>query len=167
MEEYLGIALRVSIMYIYALVLLRLAGKRSIADLTVMDFVVVNILGNLIGHLYWTTTPLSEGLTAMATIVFVHTLVAYLEHRSDTVHFLAASDKTVVVKNGRFEHAGLKRERTSKEEVYAELRLKGEDRLEEVREASWEPDGHLSVLKKEPYKEVQKRDKKKLQELFK
>src|SRR5574338_262717 len=113
MEEYLGVALRVSIMYVYALALLRLSGKRTISELTVLDFAVATIIGDMFDDVFWAEIPLSQGLTGMTTIILLHVLLAYLEHRSDALHVLLASEKTMVVKNGRFEKEGLQRERTS------------------------------------------------------
>ncbi len=47
-----GIALRVSVMYIFALVLVRMAGKQSLGQLTPMDFVVTLIIGDLFDDVF-------------------------------------------------------------------------------------------------------------------
>lgn len=167
MEEYLGILLRVSIMYLYALAVLRISGKRSIDHVSIFDFLVANIIGDMFDDVFWAEIPLAQGLTGMATIMLLHVLVSYLQERSDTVHWIVASKETVVVKNASFVKEGLERERTSKDTVYEQLRIKGEEKLEEVREANWEPGGKLSMLRKEAYREVQKQELQQLKELFK
>lgn len=166
MDEYLGILLRVSIMYLYALAILRLSGKRSIAHLSVFDFVVANMIGDMFDDVFWAEVPLAQGLTGLTTVVLLHVLVAFVESRSDAVRRLVASEKTVVVRNSAFVEEGLAAERTSRMEVYAHLRLYEEDTLQEVREASWEPNGELSVLRKESSQEVKKQERKQLEELF-
>jgi uncharacterized membrane protein YcaP (DUF421 family) len=50
------------------------------------------------------------------------------------------------------------------ETVEEQMRLKGEDQLEEVKEATLETNGKLSVLKKDPAKRVQKNDLKLLRQ---
>jgi uncharacterized membrane protein YcaP (DUF421 family) len=48
-----GIVFRVSIMYVYALALVRIAGKQSLGQLTPMDFVVTLIIGDLFDDIFW------------------------------------------------------------------------------------------------------------------
>ena len=73
-----GIALRVTIMYLYALALVRLAGKQSLGQLTGMDFVVTLIIGDLFDDVFWVEVPIVQGLVAFATVVFVHMLVTFV-----------------------------------------------------------------------------------------
>ena len=42
-----GIVFRVSVMYLYALALLRISGKQSVSHLTTLDFIVTLIIGDL------------------------------------------------------------------------------------------------------------------------
>jgi uncharacterized membrane protein YcaP (DUF421 family) len=166
MEDLLGTALRVTVMYVYALAVLRLAGKRSVGELTTLDFVVATIVGDLFDDVFWAEVPLAEGLVAFTTVVLVHTLVAYASWRSSTVDRLVGSQPTVVVRHGELVPDGLRRERTPPQDVLSELRQRGEDRLEEVRFARWEPSGRLSVLKRQEAEPLDRRDAPRLRELL-
>ena len=153
-----GIALRVSIMYIYALVLIRVAGKQSLGQLTAMDFVVTLIIGDLFDDVFWVEVPIVQGLVGFATIIFVHIFVTFLSSRNQSIYRLVASSARSLVKNGRLVPENLQREWLRPETVQSELRLKGQEHFKDVKEAIVEPSGQVSVLKAPESKPVQKKD---------
>ena len=68
-QELIGIALRVSVMYLYVLAIMRLSGKRSLGAITPFDFVVTVIVGDMFDDVFWAEVPLSKGLVGVTTIV--------------------------------------------------------------------------------------------------
>jgi len=158
MEALLSLAFRISVMYAFALTLLRLAGKRSIGDLSALDFLVILIIGDQFDDVFWMDIPLSQGLVGMATIVGLHMLVSYAGWRSQHIHNFVASTPTPVVQKGELLFEGMRQERTPEQTVLMALRMLGEDSPHEVREGAWEPNGQLSVLKIEKEKPLQKGD---------
>lgn len=167
MEEYLGIVLRVSIMYIYILALLRLSGKRSIGELSAIDFVVATVAGDMFDDVFLSEVPAAQGLVGLGVILLLHTLVALGDSRSQLVHRLAAGQPSVVIQRGSVREAGLRKERTSLDEVWSNLRVRGEDKIQEIAAAAWEPSGQLSVLKETAAREVQKQDLERLKKVIK
>ncbi len=158
MEDLIGIALRISFIYAYALLLLRLSGKRSVGSLSTLDFIVAFIVGDMFDDIIWAEIPLAQGLVGMTTVVLLHTLLAFASWKSQRVDALVNSTPTRLVRNGRMLPDALARERMTAVEVTAGLRQLGEDKLEEIREACLEPSGALSVIKQEAAKPVQKRE---------
>lgn len=154
-----GIALRVSIMYLYALALVRISGKQSLGQLTPMDFVVTLVIGDLFDDVFWTELPVVEGLVAFATLIFVHILVTFVTSRNQTIYRLLASPARVLIKDGRLVLENLQQEWIRPETVQFELRLNGEEHLKDVKEAGLEPSGQVSVLKARGSKPVQKKEK--------
>jgi len=159
MEELLGVALRVSVMYVYALLALRLSGKAVLAELTPMDFVVATIIGDLFDDVFWAEVPVAKGLVAFGTVMIAHLLVGYASWRSPAVDRLVASRSTVVARDGAVVTEGLRQERTREEDLHAALRMQGEDGVEDVRLARWEPSGEISLLKREEAEPAEKRDR--------
>jgi uncharacterized membrane protein YcaP (DUF421 family) len=155
----IGIALRVTIMYFYALALVRISGKQSLGQLTPMDFVVTLIIGDLFDDVFWLEVPVVKGLVAFATIIVAHLLVTFVASRNKRFYWLLASPARVLVKNGRLVQESLEREWMRPETVQYELRVNGEEHLKEVKEARLEPSGQLSLLKQPANKPVQKKDK--------
>jgi uncharacterized membrane protein YcaP (DUF421 family) len=153
-----GIALRVSLMYLYALVLVRISGKQSIGQLTSMDLVVTLIVGDLFDDVFWVEVPLVQGLVAFATIILTHLLVTYLTSRSKRIDQLVNSRPRVLIEEGKLAQEGMQREWMRQETLLFELRLNGEEHPREIRQASLEPEGQLSVIKARDNEPVKKKD---------
>jgi uncharacterized membrane protein YcaP (DUF421 family) len=71
MEIY-RIAIRAVFVFIFLLALLRLTGKRSIAQGSVLDFVVALILGDLIDDAIWAEVPMSQFIIAASSLISIH-----------------------------------------------------------------------------------------------
>lgn len=154
-----GIALRVSIMYVYALTLVRISGKQTLGQLTPMDFVVTLIIGDLFDDVFWTEVPIVEGLVAFAMIVLLHIVVTFLSSRSKSFYWLLASPARVLVEDGRLVLKNLQIERLRPDDLQADLRLKGEEHLKDIHEARLEPSGQVSVIKARSSKPIKKKDR--------
>lgn len=154
-----GIIFRVSIMYVYALALVRISGKSSIGQLTPMDFIVTLILGDFFDDVFWMEVPLVQGLVGFATIVLVHILVTFITSRNTSIYRLLASPARLLIEEGRLVQKSLQQERIRAEDVQFELRLQGEEHMREVKEARLEPSGQVSVIKEPSSKPVPKKDK--------
>jgi uncharacterized membrane protein YcaP (DUF421 family) len=159
----IGVALRVTLMYFYALFLVRLSGKQSIRHLTTMDFVVITIVGDLFDDVFWKEVPVLSGLAAFAAVVLVHILVSYVASRNKTVLRLVSPAPALIIQNGRLVIENLRRERLRREAVLFEMRLGKEDDLQSVREARLEPNGQCSFLNTEDSKPIQKKEMKHFQ----
>jgi uncharacterized membrane protein YcaP (DUF421 family) len=154
-----GIIFRVSVMYLYALALVRISGKQTLGQLTPMDFVVTLIIGDLFDDVFWVEVPIVQGMVAFATIVLVHLLVTFFTSRNTSLYWLLASPARPLIEEGRLVHKSLRLERIRAEDVQFELRLKGEEHMREVKEARLEPSGRVSVIKNPSNKPVQRKDK--------
>jgi len=153
-----GIIVRVSVMYLYALALVRISGKESLGQLTAMDFVVTLIIGDLFDDVFWAEVPIVQGMVAFGTIILVHILVTYASSRSLPFYRLATSPERLVIEKGRLVQENLQCERLRPEVIQWEMRLKGEEHPRDVKEARLEPEGQLSILKNNLSKPVQKKD---------
>lgn len=161
-QTFLSLLVRVSVMYLVGLTMIRLSGKQTISELSTMDFVVATILGDAFDTVVFGEAPIIQGVVYFVTISLIHFIVRWMASRSLVVHRMTASPPTTMIENGMIVPDGLRRERTRIETLLGELRLQGEDRLEEVKEARLEENGQLSVLRKPSYKPVQKQDRKSL-----
>jgi uncharacterized membrane protein YcaP (DUF421 family) len=154
-----GIIVRVSIMYLYALALVRISGKQSLGQLTLMDFVVTLVIGDLFDDIFWAEVPIIQGIVGFATIIFAQILVTFATSRNTSIYWRLASPARPLIENGRLLQKSLQLERIRPEEVRFELRLKGEEHPREIKEARLEPNGQVSVIKEPSSKPVQRKDK--------
>jgi uncharacterized membrane protein YcaP (DUF421 family) len=156
--DLVGIIFRVSVMYLYALTLVRISGKQSLGQLSPMDFVVTLIIGDLFDDVFWAEVPILQGMVGFATIILVHILVTYASSHSTFIHQLVASPARLLIENGKLVQENLQREWMRQETLQYELRLQGEEYPKDIKEARLEPKGKVSVLHTHASKPVQKKD---------
>jgi uncharacterized membrane protein YcaP (DUF421 family) len=154
-----GIIFRVSVMYVYALALVRISGKQSLGQLTPMDFIVTLIIGDLFDDIFWAEVPMIQGMVGFATIILVHILVTFMTSRNTSLYWALSSRARILIDDGRLVQKSLQQERIHAEDVQFELRLKGEEHMKEVKEARLEPNGQVSVIKEPSSKPLPKKDK--------
>jgi uncharacterized membrane protein YcaP (DUF421 family) len=154
-----GIIFRVSIMYLYALALVRLSGKQSLGQLTAMDLVVTLIIGDLFDDVFWAEVPIVQGMVAFAVIVLMHMLLTLASSRNIRFYRLVTSPERLMVEHGKLVVKNLQRERMRAETLQFELRTKGAEHPREIKEAWVEPNGKVSTIKDSASKPVQKKDK--------
>ena len=159
---FTSILIRVTAMFLLALFLVRISGKQSIGELSTMDFVVITILGDPFDSVIYSEVTIAEGVVAFSTVTLLHILVTFLTSRSNTFFRIVSSPPRLLIENGMVQGNGLAIERQRPEILASEMRLNGEDQLQEVQEARLESNGKLSVLKKPSSKTAQKQDLKTL-----
>ena len=155
MDDWLGasvgtvwaIVLSTALIYGSALLTVRLAGRRTITQLSAFDAVVTIALGSLVATTAVTrTTSYAEGLTAMVTLLALQTGLATLRQRSDRVRRLVDFEPEVLVHQGA---PSLSRRpgssQVTEEELWSRLRQKGV-RLTSGTLVILEPDGSMSVF---------------------
>ncbi len=155
---FASILIRVTVMYLLALFLIRLLGKQSIGELSTIDFVVITILGDPFDSVIFSEVTLAEGIVAFSTVALLHLLVTFLTSRSNTLFRIIAAPPRLLVENGMVQGNALAIERQRPEILASELRMNGEDLLQEVQEARLESNGKLSVLKMPTSRTAQKQD---------
>jgi uncharacterized membrane protein YcaP (DUF421 family) len=153
-----GIVLRVSVMYLYALALVRIAGKESLGQLAAMDLVVTLIIGDLFDDVFWAEVPLLQGMVGFATVVLMHMLVTFAVSRSKRIDRLVNSPARAVIQDGKLVQENLQREWMRQETLQYELRMQGEEHPREVKAATLEPEGQISVIKLPDNEPVKKKD---------
>ena len=155
--DFIQLIMRISVMYLYALVLVRVSGKRSFGNLSALDLVITSAGGDNFDNVIYGEIEIVPGLVGLGTLVLMHILVALAASRSKKIYQLVNSLPTLVIQKGKLLPKNLARERTRADTVLSELRLVGQEHLNEIEEARWEPEGQISVLKTRESKPVKKK----------
>ena len=157
-QELALTALRATVIYVFLLVVLRLLGKRAVGDATAFDFMVALILGEVVDEPIYGDVPLVQGLLVIAVIAGWHAVNSYLSYRSERFDRLTGGSPTVLIKDGVIDRKAMRQERLNDEELWVLLRLQQIEKLEDVKEATLEPDGQLSVIKTDAARELTRAD---------
>jgi uncharacterized membrane protein YcaP (DUF421 family) len=151
-------AVRATFVYFYLLIIVRILGKREIGASSAFDLLVALMLGDVVDEVVYGDVTIAQGAVAMAIIGVWHIVNSWASFKSDIIDKLTGAPPTVLVKGGEIQHKALARERFNEEELFAELRLAEVDDIKEVKQATLEPNGKVSVLLEEWAKPVQKQD---------
>lgn len=140
--------LRAIVIYLFLLLVFRISGKRSLAQMNAFDLVLVLIIGE----------SASQGLTGddfsiTTTFVLVTTLIlmekglALLKQKSKPVERWLDDLPTVLVENGKPFKDKMKQQEVNEDDVMEAARTtQGLERMEQVKYAVLERGGHISVI---------------------
>jgi uncharacterized membrane protein YcaP (DUF421 family) len=141
------IALRTVVVYAVLLVLMRLAGKREIGQMTAFDLVVLLIISNAVQNaMIGPDTSLNGGLVAVVCLLVVNRLVDRIGLRSKWWQRSIVGEPTLLVHDGKLLQRHLDAEGVTRDEVLQALREHGIEDLNAVKVAVLEVDGTISVV---------------------
>ena len=133
--------------------------KRAINQLTYYDFVLTWILGAL------TVAPLLSGeisftytVVPLLTLFFWHYLLSYISLKNRKFSFFFNGKPIIVIDDGRIVKENLKKHFMNIDLLMTKLRIRNIFDISEVKYAVLEPNGQLSIIKKEPYRSVTPKD---------
>lgn len=133
--------------YAGLLVLLRLSGKRTLSKMNAFDFVVTVALGSTLATVLLSRdVALAEGLLALALLIALQLVVAWLSVRWPGFRRLVKAEPRLLFGRGRMVDEALLAERVSPEEVWAAMRSGGHADPGEVEAVVLETDGTFSVV---------------------
>ena len=144
------IVFRTVVVYIAVFALLRVAGKRELGQMNVIDLVVILVIANAVQNsLNGGDTSLIGGIVAAATLVVVNVVVDRFGKNVPFLERLVRSEPTLLMQDGAFLDKNLEQENITKEEIAMSAREHGIGDLSQVSEAILEPDGSISVIPNE------------------
>jgi uncharacterized membrane protein YcaP (DUF421 family) len=135
------------VIYAVLLIMLRLAGKREIGQLTVFDLVVLLLISNAVQNaMVGQDNSLVGGLIAAAVLILLNLGVAQLRLRSVRLRRLVEGTPTVLVLHGQVQEANMRRESMDEDVLEAAMREHGFGSLDDVDMAVLETDGSISFV---------------------
>jgi len=141
------IAARTALVYLGLFVGLRLTGKRELGQMTVFDLIVILLIANAVQNAM--TGPdfsVQGGLLAAGVLLVANFLISLLPLHGRRWGRLLGGTPTVLIQDGRFVEAHLRREHVVRDEVEMALREHGVASVADVKLAVLEVDGSISVV---------------------
>ena len=141
-------ALRTLVVYVVILLLLRVAGKRTLAQLNSFDLVVLLLLSNVVQNaIIGNETSLPGGLLGAAILLTANYVLVRLTFRHRWVNRLLQGTATPLYENGRLREKNLQHELMTRQELVAALRRQGME-LNDVERVDLEPEGTFDATPK-------------------
>ncbi len=148
-ESILNVAITGLVTFISLIIFLRVAGKRTLTKMNAFDFIMTFTIGSTMATTITSdSVTVSEGLTALAVIISIQFIIAWLEVRSNAFQKLVKARPTILYMDGAFQERAMREERITRVEIFAAMRYSGLSDPAQARAVLMETDGQLSVLKK-------------------
>lgn len=142
------IVVRTGFMYLAALLLVRVIGKRGLGQLSPFEFVIVIALGSAVGDpMFYPEVPLLHGVVVLTVVVALQKLITNVADRNEPFERFIESEPATLVMDGVIDEDVLLREGLARDELLMRLRQAGVRNVGQVQRAYLEPSGQVSVFK--------------------
>lgn len=145
------IVFRVLVIWLWTVALLRWVGGRSIAQLSLVEFLLVIALGSAVGDaLFYPEVPLLHAMLVILVIVLLDKAVDMAIRRWRGAKRVIDGLPLEVIRDGRILCDGIATRAMGGLELMEMLRLNGIENLGVIRSAYLEPSGELSLFRADP-----------------
>jgi uncharacterized membrane protein YcaP (DUF421 family) len=143
--------LRPAIVYLALVVLLRMFGKRELAQLNPFDLVVLLSLSNTVQNaIIGDDNSVTGGIIGAFGLLAINWLVVRALFRSPRLTRVLEGRSAVLIRNGKVDQKALQRESLSREELLAVIHKQGFEDFDKVHICQLEPNGTFYVEAFEP-----------------
>lgn len=142
--------LRALVIYIFLLLIFRISGKRSLAEITTFDLVLLLVIGGavqpgLVGQDY----SIANAFLAIITLLAIDTGLALLVHWLRPMGKWINGAPLVIVEDGHPLKDRMDKMRVDETDVLARARqLQGLERMDQIKYAVLERSGGISIIPK-------------------
>ena len=143
--------IRPVIIYLVMVGLLRLFGKRELAQLNPFDLVVLLSLSNTVQNaIIGDDNSVTGGVIGAFSLLAINWLVASLLFRAPRLNRMLQGSATVLVRDGKIDHRAIRHEALTVEELMEVIHRQGFEHLRQVRRCILEPNGTFYIEPFEP-----------------
>lgn len=153
------------LMVVGGTILLRVAGRKSIAQMTLAQTVIMIAIGSLLiqpvaGENIW----VAFGVGAVLVLTLI--VLEYGQVKSDLLEKIITGKSVVLIENGQLVEGNLKKYRLTVDQLEMQLRKVSVGKISDVQWATIEPNGQLGFMLKEPNQTATKEDIKKIMDIL-
>ncbi|WP_090024889.1 DUF421 domain-containing protein [Chryseobacterium oleae] len=136
--------------FILALILIRISGRRSFGIGSPLDNIIVMLLGAILSRAVVGASPFIPVMTTCTMIVLLHRFFSWYKGKSSRFIHWIEGDKIMLFKDGRFITENMERAQLHREDVMQELRKRAmTDDLNNIKTIYIERSGEISIVIKE------------------
>ena len=143
--------LRPVIVYLVLVVLLRLFGKRELAQLNPFDLVVLLSLSNTVQNaIIGEDNSVTGGIIGAFSLLAINWIVVRVLFHSPRLTRTLEGRSVVLIREGHIDLKALKREALTREELIEVIHRQGFEHIHEVHRCELEPNGTFYVEARDP-----------------
>jgi len=143
--------LRPILVYIALIILIRIFGKRELAQLNPFDLVVLLSLSNTVQNaIIGDDNSLSGGVIGAFTLLAMNWLVIRLLYSSPRMSRMLGGVERTFITDGRVDNYALKKELLSREDLLTVIHRQGFENFDEIARCVLEPNGAFYIEARKP-----------------
>jgi uncharacterized membrane protein YcaP (DUF421 family) len=139
---------RAVILFAFGILCIRIAGRRTFSQISPLDIIVAIIIGSNISRAMTGKAPFFGGMAATLVVVILHRLLAMATLRWNVLARWIKAGAVVLVRDGVADEAAMARHEIGPSDLAEGLRMEQVERIEDVRLATLESGGKISVVPK-------------------
>jgi len=144
----LEIIVRGTLVYWFIFLLFRLVLRRDAGSIGIADVLFVVLIADASQNgMAGEYRTVSEGFVLIATIAGWNLLIDWMAYRYSWFSKLMEPQPLPLVRYGRILHANMRATMLTREELESQLREQGVENIKDVKSATLEPDGKISVIR--------------------
>lgn len=142
--------IRGAAIYLILLVIMRLSGRRTLAQMTPFDFILLLIIAEttqqaLLGEDF----SITNAVLLIVTLIGIDIFLSYVKKWSPTASRLLEGTPTVLIRDGKIDRRALERSRVEESDILVSARhSQGLENIDDVKHAVLETDSGISVIPK-------------------
>ena len=138
--------------YLFLLIVFRVAGRRTLAETSNFDLVLLLIISETIQQaMIDQDHSITNGFLLIITLVGTNIALAWLKDKSPPLDRWLEDLPVLLIKNGEMLKERMHKEWVSEEEIMtAARRLQGLERLDQIKYAVLEPGGEITIIPQPP-----------------
>lgn len=145
--ELLPVVGHTVVIYLFLMIALRIAGRHQIGQLSVIDLVILILLGSAVETAMVNgDTSLAAGIVCSATLLILNRLFAWIVHRVAPLNRELNGDPITLINGGHFVEENLRRVGLTHDDVLQALRARGLADVSEAQFAVMEVNGSITVI---------------------
>jgi uncharacterized membrane protein YcaP (DUF421 family) len=144
----MSMVIHAAVMYGFLVVLMRVAGRRTLGEMSAFDLVLMLVVGEATQQaLLEEDHSVTGAWTVIATLIGLDLLMAWVKLRWPRMGHVLDGMPSVLVREGVVDREVMRRSRVSESDILRSARQsRGLERMAQVRHAVLEEDGSISVI---------------------
>jgi len=145
---FLQVSLRGVTVFIATLIMVRLGSKRSLAEKTAFDAVLIVIIGSMLARAINGSEAFFPTLGAGFVLILLHRVFGLAAYYSHAFGILVKGTPVMLVQDGRLQRKNMLWEHITQHDLEEDMRLEAEtDELSTIQVARLERSGDISFIK--------------------
>lgn len=143
--------IRPMIVYLFLILLLRIFGKRELAQLNPFDLIVLLSLSNVVQNaLIGNDNSVTGGIVGAASLLTINWLVVRFLYSSPRIERVVEGTERVLIHDGILDKKALNKELMTHRELISAIQRQGFDKIDTIKNCVLDPNGAIHIEGRKP-----------------